>query len=82
MSEIEVKVRRLAPIITELSCLTRQILCKFANLGWGEINPPSLGKKAAAARSTGLRPIHFSNRGNGRGSQLPANYYKIVMSSK
>jgi hypothetical protein len=27
-------------------------------------------KEAAAARSTGLRPIHFSNRGNGRGSQL------------
>jgi hypothetical protein len=27
-------------------------------------------KKAAAARSTGLRPIHFSNRGNSRDSQL------------
>jgi hypothetical protein len=26
-----------------------------------------MAKKAAAARSTGLRPIHFSNRGNGRG---------------
>jgi hypothetical protein len=29
-------------------------------------------KKAAAARSTGLRPIHFSNRGNSHGSQLQA----------
>jgi hypothetical protein len=39
-------------------------------------------KEAAAARSTGLRPIHFSNRGNGHGSQLPAKYYKLVISGK
>jgi hypothetical protein len=82
MSEIEVKVRCLAPIITVLSCLTRQILCKFANLGGAKSIRFRKVKKAAAARSTGLRPIHFSNRGNGRGSQLPANYYKIVMSRK
>jgi len=32
-----------------------------------EISPFSHREKAAAARSTGLRPIHFSNRGNSRG---------------
>lgn len=92
--------------ITELSCLTRQILIKFYKAGiclrakFGCRNtefakklvafcvapltlngPTSCGfhstlkaasggitnRKAAAARSTGLRPIHFSNRGNGRG---------------
>ena len=28
-----------------------------------EISPFRVGEEAAAARSTGLRPIHFSNRG-------------------
>jgi hypothetical protein len=40
------------------------------------------GKKAAAARSTGLRPIHFSNRGNSRGFTSGDNYYKIVIIGK
>jgi hypothetical protein len=41
------------------------------------------GKEAAAARSTGLRPIHFSYRGNGRGFQLlGGNDYKIVIIGK
>ena len=43
---------------------------------------PYIGKKAAAARSTRLRPIHFSNRGNGRGFSASAEYYKIVMYGK
>ena len=50
-------------IITGVSCLTRQNLMNFCESWRREISPLHAGKEAAAARSTGLRPIHFSNRG-------------------
>jgi len=40
---------------------------KFPETWLGSARNQSIGKKAAAARSTRLRPIHFSNRGNSRG---------------
>ena len=54
----------LEPIITESSCLTRKILVKFCAIWLGSARNQSVytGKKAAAAGSTRLRPIHFSNR--------------------
>jgi len=39
-------------------------------LGWARKQSVFTSGEAAAARSTRLRPIHFSNRGNGRGFQL------------
>jgi hypothetical protein len=50
-----------------------------------EISSSSIGaKKAAAARSTGLRPIHFSNRAEtaARFSASGDNHYRIVIFGK
>ena len=49
-----------------------------------KIIPLQIRKKAAAARSTGLRPIHFNNRTEtaARFSASDDNHYKIVIISK
>jgi hypothetical protein len=52
----------LASIITGLSFLARQNLINFVKRRH-EISRLHVREEAAAARSTGLRPIHFSNRG-------------------
>jgi len=65
MAEIEVKVRCCTLSITESSLLTRQILMKFRESRLASVRNQAVsksGKKAAAAGSTRLRPIHFSNR--------------------
>ena len=43
-----------------------------------EISPFYVGEEAAAARSTGLRPIHFSNRGGFNSADISLQVCAII----
>jgi hypothetical protein len=62
------RAKKLLAFCVTLSTLNRSNpIADSARRSTRRLGKSQNGKEAAAARSTGLRPIHFSNRGNGRG---------------